>query len=382
MHFFATLMVALGSVFSAVWIVIANSWMQTPAGHRLVLHDGQLRAEVDDFWALICNPSAGPRLLHVVTGAFILGAFFVMSISAWYLLRKKHEEFARRSFTIALVFGTLSCLAAAMSGDLSARVVAEHQPAKLAAFEGHFHSEEGGTPFFLFGIPDEEQERMRLGVSVPGGLSFLVYRDFNKPVQALDQTPKEYRPSVFLPFLCFHIMVGFGTLFIGLTLYALLLRWRGTLFTKRWLLWVFVVMVAAAYLVNQAGWVAAETGRQPWIVYPPHDENGRFDYSQGLLTAKGVSKSISGGQVLTSIGMFGLIYLLLFAVWVYVLNSKIQHGPDELEERPEEKKGGLLEAAGTLAARGGHSLTATDPGDQPARTPEGGLRGAPPTDPQ
>lgn len=347
MHFFATLMVALGSIFSAVWIVIANSWMHTPTGATFVMHEGKERAVVHDFWAMIMNPSAGPRLLHVLTGAFILGSFFVMSISAYYLLKKRHEDFAKRSFTIALIFGTLSSLGAAFTGDMSARMVAEHQPAKLAAFEGHFKTEAGGTPFYLFGIPDEKEERVKFGISVPGGLSFLVYRDWNKPVQGLDKTAKEDRPPVLIPFICFHIMAGAGTMFVGLTLYALLLRWRGTLFEKRWLLRVFVFMVLLAYLVNQVGWIAAEVGRQPWIVYGH------------LRTSEGVSKSIVGEQVLMSIILFGLIYLMLFAVWLFVLNNKIQHGPDDTPEGPPADSN-LLEAAGTMAARGGHSLTAAD----------------------
>jgi cytochrome d ubiquinol oxidase subunit I len=349
MHFFATCMVALGSIFSAVWIVIANSWMQTPAGYKLVTKDGLVRAEVTDFWEMICNPSAGPRLLHTVVGAFILGAFFVMSISAFYLLRRRHEEFARRSFTLALVFGAISSIGAAITGDMSARLVAEHQPAKLAAMEGHFETGTGPTPLYIFGIPDEEEQRVKFGLYIPYGLTFLVHHDFSTPVEGLDKTLPENRPPVMLPFLCFHLMVGLGSFFIALTLFALYLRWRGTLFEKRWLLRVFVVTVVGAYLVNQAGWVTAEVGRQPWVVY-------------GMLrTRDAVSKSLSGDQVLSSIILFGLIYLMLFAVWVYVLNSKIQHGPDSLEEPPPQTTPeGLLEAAGSLAARGGRSLTTAD----------------------
>jgi cytochrome d ubiquinol oxidase subunit I len=361
MHFFATCMVALGSLFSAVWIIVANSWMQTPAGFKLVTKDGLVRAEVTDFWEMVCNPSTGPRLLHTVIGAYILGAFFVMSISAFYLLRRRHEEFARRSFTLALIFGAISSIGAAVTGDMSARLVAEHQPAKLAAMEGHFESGTGPTPLYIFGIPDEEEQRVKFGLYIPYGLTFLVHHDFSTPVEGLDKTPPENRPPVMLPFLCFHLMVGLGSFFIALTLYALYLRWRGTLFEKRWLMWVFVVTVVGAYLVNQAGWVTAEVGRQPWVVYGQ------------LRTSDAVSKSLSGDQVLSSIILFGLIYVMLFAVWVYVLNSKIQHGPDAVEEPPPETTpGGLLEAAGSLAARGGRSLTTAGetPPAQPSATSE------------
>lgn len=322
MHFFSTLMVALGSMFSAVWIVVANSWMQTPAGFHLVDDNGFMRAEITDFWAMVFNPSSVIRLTHTLIGAEILGAFFVMSISAFYLLRGKHLEVARKSFAVALVWGTLFSWGALISGDGHATQVAKTQPAKLAAFEGHYHTGTGGAPLHLFGIPDEEARAIRWGVAIPGGLSFLTHRDFNKPVPGLDQFPERDWPPVTIPFVTFHLMVGLGTAFIALTTASLFLWWRGVLFRMRWLLWVFVFAVLGPYVANQAGWAVAEVGRQPWIVY-------------GLLrTEDGVSKVVSGNAVLGSILMFGFIYFLLFLVWVFVMNDKIQHGPDPVPEMP------------------------------------------------
>ncbi|MBR9974135.1 MAG: cytochrome ubiquinol oxidase subunit I [Bacteroidetes bacterium] len=342
-HFFSTVMVSLGSMFSAVWIVVANSWMQTPTGFHIVGEGMSARAEITDFWAMVFNPSSVDRLVHTLIGAFILGAFFVMSITAWYILHGRHVRLSKQSFTIALVFGTIASLAALVTGHQQANTVSHTQPAKLATFEGHFKT--GPADLYLFGFPDETREMVRYGLAIPGGLSFLLHGDFDTPVTGLDQFAPEDRPPLQIPFQAYHLMVTFGMYFIGLTLFASFLRWRGTLFDKRWLLWVFVVSVIGPYISNQAGWVAAEVGRQPWIVY-------------GLLrTSDALSKAVSAGEVLTSIIMFTIIYLLLLAVWLYVMNEKIKHGPDEPTVAVEGAKGGLLDTISTLADHGGPSMT-------------------------
>jgi len=330
-HFFATLMVALGSIFSSVWIVVANSWQQTPAGSHLVEHtiNGHafLRAEIVDFWALVFNPSTVHRLVHVWFAAFTLGAMFAMSISAWYLLRGRHIEFAKRSFTGSLLLATLASLAQLGSGHFNAEMVAEHQPAKLAAFEGHFRTGESGTPLYLLGWPDEQTREVKAGVAVPGALSLLVHKDFRTPVTGLDRLQDSYgSPPVWLSFQTYHLMIGLGMLFIASTLWACWSWWRGTLFQQRWLLWYFVFGVSLAFVANEVGWAAAEVGRQPWIVYPTAGPDGAV--SGGLQTVEAVSEVVTSGQVLGSIIMFGFIYLLLFILWVYLLNRAIQRGPD------------------------------------------------------
>lgn len=349
MHFFSTLMVALGGMFSAVWIVVANSWMQTPAGFHIVGQGVLARAEITDFWAMVFNPSSMIRLTHVLIGAFVLGAFFVMSISAYYVLRRRHLEVAQRSFLVALVVGALFSWGSLISGDGHANQVARTQPAKLAAFEGHFETGTGGAPLHVFGIPDEAGRQVRYALAIPGGLSFLVHRDFTRPVPGLDQVDRRDWPPVALTFYTFHLMVALGVLLIALTTLALLFWWRGTLFEQRWLMAAFVVAVLGPYTANQAGWAVAEVGRQPWIVY-------------GLLrTSDGVSKVVPGSAVLTSILMFGFIYFLLFLVWVYVMNDKIQHGPDPLPAMPgRTTPQGFLEAAARPQEAGGRaSLTDT-----------------------
>jgi cytochrome d ubiquinol oxidase subunit I len=371
MHFFATVMVALGSIFSAVWIVIANSWMHTPAGYEVEIltnPDGTqaARAVINDFWAMVLNPSSMARLGHVILGAFIQGAFFVTSISAFYILKGRHLDFARRSFTIALCFGGISCLTIAFSGHEQGRIVARHQPAALAALEGHFES--GPATLYLFGFPDAANKTVNLGVGIPGGLSFLVRDDSRKPVPGLDQFDASDRPPddvLPLIFTAYHLMVGIATLLMALTVLAMILLWRGTLFQKRWLMWAFVSAVLGPILCNQSGWVAAELARQPFIVYPEvewlDDDTpvmNTLGPRPGLRTKEGLSseKAVGADQVLQSIFMFGFVYLLLFLVWVYVLNSKIQHGPDE-EAAPPRSSRGLLEAAAANKPAGGESLT-------------------------
>jgi cytochrome bd ubiquinol oxidase subunit I len=320
MHFFATLMVALGSIFSAIWIVVAISWQQTPAG--FVIRDVATpagivkRAEITDFWSVVFNPSAMDRLVHVLIGALILGAFFVLSISAYYLLKDRHIDFARKSFVTALVVAVIASIAMLASGDSQGRVVARYQPAKLAAMEGVFKSTAAGAPIHVFGIPDSKSRIVRFNIEIPGLLSFLVHRDFKTPVPGLDKFEPD-TPPVVIPFVSFHIMVGLGMYFIALTLYALWCWKRGTLFLKKWLLWVFVFSVIGPFVANELGWVVAEVGRQPWIVY------------NQLRTSDAVSQNLAGSQVFGSIVMFGVIYAMLFAVWIYLLNDKIQKGPSK-----------------------------------------------------
>ena len=314
MHFFSTLMVCLGAHFSALWIVVANSWQQTPAGFHLVARDGAVRAEITDFWALVFNPSSMDRLFHVLIGAWLAGAFFVLSVSAWYLLKRRHEAFARASMKIALAAAMTASLLQLGSGHSSANGVAEHQPAKLAAFEGHYAT--GPGDLTLFGWVDERSETVT-GPAVPGMLSVLVHGSASAPVKGLREFPPEDRPPVQPVFQSYHLMVGIGMGLIGLAALGLFFLWRQSLESKRWLLWAFVLSVLGPQAANQAGWFSAEVGRQPWIV-------------QGLLrTADAGSPVVGAGEVLFSILLFTAIYLLLFVLFLYLLNHKIQHGPLE-----------------------------------------------------
>jgi cytochrome d ubiquinol oxidase subunit I len=316
-HFFSTVMVALGAHFSAVWIVVANCFMQTPAGFQVVTDaSGRTRAEITDFWAMVFNPSTLDRLSHVFMGAWQAGAFLVLSVSAYYLLRRRHEEFARASMKIALVVAVVASLGQLWTGHQSAVGVARHQPSKLAALEGHF-APSAPADLYLFGWVNEAEQRVS-GLKVPGFLSFMVHGDFDRPVTGLGAFKPEDRPPVQLTFQAYHLMVAIGMGLIALSLLALLWWWRGRLFETRWLLWILVFAVLGPQIANQVGWIAAEVGRQPWIVY-------------GLLrTADAASPNVSGSAVAGSMVVFGVIYLLLFALFVYLLDDKIKHGPGDL----------------------------------------------------
>ncbi|MEM0950755.1 MAG: cytochrome ubiquinol oxidase subunit I [Cyanobacteria bacterium P01_H01_bin.74] len=314
MHFVATVMVALGAHFSAVWIVVANSWQQTPAGFHLVEHNGFMRAEITDFWAMVFNPSSVDRLIHVILGAWVAGAFLVVSVSAYYLLKNRDLDVAKAGIKMGLIVAFISCGLQMLSGHSSAVGVSEHQPAKLAAMEGHYVTSESAD-LSLFGWVDEKNQKV-IGPSIPGGLSFLLYQNFTQPVAALDTIKEENRPPVQITFQSFHLMVGIGIALSGLAALGLFLLWRGTLYKNTLVLLALIFSVILPQVANQAGWVTAEVGRQPWVVY-------------GLLKTKhGISPVVKSGDILFSIILFSSVYLLLFALFIFLLNRKIQKGPD------------------------------------------------------
>lgn len=315
MHFFATLMVWLGSMFSAVWIVVANSWQQTPAGYHIVGEGMEARAEITDFWAMVFNPSSVDRLTHVWIGAFLAGAFLVLSVHAWYLLKNRHVELSKKAVKIALLVAGVSSLAQLFTGHQSAEGVAENQPAKLAALEGHFDSL-AVADMYLLGWVDKESEKTS-GIKIPGGLSFLLHYNFDEPVTGLRSFPVEDRPqAINAVFQFYHIMVAIGMALIGISLLGWWLWWRGKLFEHRWFLRLLVLAVMLPQIANQSGWFAAEMGRQPWVVY-------------GLLrTSDALSKVVTANQVLFSLILFFFIYALLLVLFLYLLNKKIVAGPE------------------------------------------------------
>jgi cytochrome bd ubiquinol oxidase subunit I len=323
MHFFSTCMVCLGAHFSALWIVVANSWMQTPIGYKIVTHNGVARAEVTDFWQVVFNPSMLDRLFHTICGAWQAGAFLVISVSAWYVLKNKFTNFARASLRISLTVALIASLLQLASGHHSAQGVGKNQPAKLAAFEALYNTI-SNAPLTAIGYVDEKNERV-VGIQIPGMLSFLDHNNFHTPVTGLDAFAPQDRPPVAASFFFFHGMVTAGMATIGISALGCFFAWRRTLFKQRWLLWVLVFSVLGPQIANQFGWFAAEVGRQPWIVY-------------GLMrTPEGLSKVVQANVVLTSLILFTFIYFLLFAVFIYLLNDKIQHGPHDDDLIPAGK---------------------------------------------
>jgi cytochrome d ubiquinol oxidase subunit I len=304
----------LGAHFSAIWIVVAGSWMQTPAGYHIVGEGMNARAEITDFWAMVFNPSSMERLAHVIMGCWSAGAFLVLSISSYYLLKKKHTEFAKVSIKVGLVVALIACAGQIITGRISAEGVARNQPPKLAAMEGHYEAN-APADMYLWGRVDEKNERVE-GFKVKGLLSYLIHGNTNTPVTGLKAFRKEDRPPVNIVFQSYHWMITIGIFLTLITVIGCVLWWMGKLFEARWLLNIFVWSVLGPQIANQLGWITAEVGRQPWIVY-------------GLLrTSEGLSKAVKAHMVLTSLIMFIIIYSLLFVLFVFLLDQKINHGPD------------------------------------------------------
>jgi cytochrome d ubiquinol oxidase subunit I len=322
-HFLSTIGVFFGSMFSAVWIVVANSWQQTPAGYHIVGEGFDARAEVTSFWEMVFNPSSVDRIIHVWQGAFLAGTFLVLSVHAYYLLKGRYVEISKKAFKIALGLACIFSLTQLFSGHSSAEGVAENQPAKLAAMEGHYQVS-APADLYLFGWVNDKTQKVT-GIKLPGGLSFLVHQDFDEPITGLNEFQKEDRPGqVNAVFQFYHIMVAIGMFLIGITLYGSFLCWRGKLFDKRWVLKIFALSVLLPQIANQLGWFAAEMGRQPWIVYGH------------LRTSEGFSQAVSANQIVFSLLLFMGIYTLLFLLFLYSLNKKIKHGPYNEAEYTDE----------------------------------------------
>lgn len=322
LHYFANICVCLGAHFSAVWIVVANSWMQTPAGFHVVQTPLGPRAEVTQFWEMVFNPSSIDRLCHVVLGCWLTGAFFVISVAAYYLIKQKHQKIAQSMMVIGLSFAMISLLLQLISGDSSARLVAKYQPAKLAAFEGVYQTTPS-TPVSVIGWVDAKEQKVH-SIKIPGALSLMTYGDLATPVTGLDQIPRDEWPNVPLTFQTYHIMVMMWGIMFLIALLGLFYLRKRNLHEKKWLLWTMVFSVLLPHIGQQCGWISAEVGRQPWIIW------------KVLRTSDGVSTAISSAQVSGSITMFLFIYILLFSLFVFLLDRKIKHGPEEIRSKPED----------------------------------------------
>jgi cytochrome bd ubiquinol oxidase subunit I len=321
LHYFSTIMVCLGAHFSAVWITIANSWMQTPAGFKIVGEGAQARAVVTDFWQMLLNPSSIDRLVHVTLGCWLSGIFLILSVAAYYFLKKQHVESADYMMRIGLIAAAVVLVLQLISADVTARGVAFNQPSKFAAIEGVYKTE-GNAPLSLVGWVDEKEQKVK-GVKIPGLLSYLVYRDASKPVVGFDQIPADERPPVQIVYQTYHIMIAMWGLMAFFTIAAFCYWKRKKLRKAKWVLWGLVVSVLFPQIANQVGWMTAEIGRQPWIVY-------------GLLrTSQGASPTIHAHQVSASITMFIVIYLLLLALFLFLLDKKIKHGPEPFVSKME-----------------------------------------------
>lgn len=312
-HYVSTICVSFGATFSATWIVMANSWMQTPAGYKIVGRGIHQRAVITNLWDVYFNPSFLIRLGHVLLGCGLLAIFLLLSVSSYYLLRKKYQEFSKFHIKLSLWAAMVALLLQLWSADSSARSVAKHQPIKLAAMEAIWETRDY-TPFTVIGIVDEKDEKVT-GIAIPGLLSFLTYRDFRTPVKGLNEFPKDLWPSVPLVFYSYRLMIyAWG----AMMLYAIFGLWflhKKTIEKKRWYLWLSVFSIFFPYMANIAGWFTAEVGRQPWIVY------------NVMKTSQGLSKVITGGQVLGSLISFISVFAFLLILFLFLLDRKIRSGP-------------------------------------------------------
>lgn len=309
LHFTATLMVAVGTFFSAFWVISANSWMQTPAGY--ILRDGIFYP--GNWLEIIFNPSFGYRVTHMLLACVISAAFFVAGVAAWYLLKNRERNFSR-VLTWALWVAALLMPVQIFVGDLSGLQVFEYQPIKAAAIEANWETR-AHVPLLLFALPDMEEETNHFEIGIPSGASWILTHEADGVVPGLKSVPEKNRPNVPLVFWSFRVMVGLGLLMLFVSWYGLVLHWRKKLNHSRWFLRLCVAMIPTGFIAVIAGWWVAEVGRQPWIVY------------ELMRTSEAVS-DISTGQVLSSFLAFIGIYSVMFIAYVYYLCKIIRKGPD------------------------------------------------------
>ena len=314
-HWFSALMVFLGSWLSGYFIICTDAWMQHPVGYATSA-DGSVA--LNSFWSLVLNPWAVWQYAHNMCGAAICGAFAMCALGAFYLLSRTHVEQAKIFVKVGIVSGLFfTAMVMGPTGDGQGRLVSQYQPATLAAMEALWETTPG-APLIILGQPNQEEKKIDNPIYVPKMLSFLTYRRWNAEVKGLNAFPETDRPdNVPLLYYSYHIMVGLGTIFAVIMLACVFLWWRGTLWTARWMHWILMLSLPLPYIANTAGWMTAEIGRQPWLVY-------------GLLrTAQGYSKNVSAANGwFTLLGFMGM-YTVLSILFIFLVRREIEHGPEE-----------------------------------------------------
>lgn len=318
-HFLATFMVSLGAHFSAIWIVSANSWMQYPSGYRIVTQpSGERVAQVTNWWEMFLSPTNLSHLTHVLLGAWLAGAFLIISVAAYYLLKNRYHDFAQRSFKIGLTMATIVTILQLISADHLGRKVGTYNPTKLAAFEGVFETKKS-TPAYAFGWVDVDKQKV-YGVKVPGALSFLMHRDLTTPVEGLDKSSKEEWPNIQPVFQVYHLMIWmWGAMFLGCLL-GIYYLWSKRKTLNKWILRYLVISVIFPQIANISGWFSSCMGRQPWTVH------------KLLKTKDSFSSNLTTGQMVGSLTMFVVMYVLFFFLFLFLLDHKVKNGPDTEEE--------------------------------------------------
>ncbi|MGO9590204.1 MAG: cytochrome ubiquinol oxidase subunit I [Candidatus Acidiferrales bacterium] len=324
-HWWAAFLVWLGSWMSGYLIVATDAWMQHPVGYALG-PNGEIM--LSSFWGLLLNPWALAQYAHTMLGAVQTGCFVMAAVGAFYILDKRDEAYARTFVKTGVIVGVIAaCLQLSPTGDMQGRMISQNQPVTLAAMEGLFESQQG-APLAILGQPDVENRRLDNPLMVPDALSFLTYRQWNANVRGLDSFSQDLWPDrIALLYFSYHVMVGLGTIFIAVMLVAVFLLWRRTLYETRWMLWLLMLCAPLPYIANTAGWMTAELGRQPWLIY-------------GLMrTSEGASPSVAAGNVwFTLIGFMGM-YGVLAILWLFLVWREIEIGP---ELRPLDATGAAI----------------------------------------
>lgn len=337
LHFTATLMVAIGTLFSAFWILSANSWMQTPAGFA-VNSAGQFVPA--DWWKLIFNPSFPYRLVHMVLAAYLTTAFVVGAVGAWHLLRDSSREGPRVMFSMAMWMAALVAPIQILAGDQHGLNTLEHQPAKVMAMEGHFQSHPDGAPLILFGWPDQDAATVKYSIEIPKASSLILKHSLDAPLAGLDTVKRTDWPNVPLVFWSFRVMVGLGFLMLGIGVLSLFARWRGKLYHWPWLHRFALAMGPAGFVAVLAGWITTEAGRQPWTVY-------------GMLRTIDSASPLDAPAVATSLLAFVVVYFIVFGMGVFYILHLMAHPPHHGEEGPSSdmpaRASGITPAAGAPA---------------------------------
>ncbi len=310
-YFLSALLVLMGSHLSGLWIIVANSWMQTPAGFEL--YGG--RFVLTDFSTALLNHSTIIRFVHVILASWITGSLFAAGIGSWYLLRKRSQEMMRPLLRISLSLFIVTSLLQFVSGHMHSVRVAHTQPEKMAAFEALWITQKG-APLALFGIPDAEKKKTYLEISLPKMLSFLIAFDSEYEVKGLDAFPIDEEPPVFLSYTAYHIMIILGSLYALISLAGVILLLKNRLFHASWYQRLLLYSIPLPLIANETGWVAAEVGRQPWVVY------------HLMKTSEGASPVVPAWQILLTIILFTVIYLLLFTVFMKLLIKLLDQGPE------------------------------------------------------
>ena len=320
-HWGAAFLVFVGSWISGFFIIVTDAWMQHPVAYHL-LPNGTY--EVSSFWGLMMNPWAWLQYAHNMCGAVVTAAFVMSSVGALYLLQGREVQFGRIFLKLGVITGVIACIVQIFpTGDLHGKYMAKNQPIAIAAMEGQFHSQTG-APIVLMGQPDEQGQKIDNPIAVNDVLSFLIYGTTKAEVKGLDQYPKDLWPTTLpLLFYSYHIMAGLGTYFVALMAVAGFLLWRGKLYTARWLLWPILLSFPLPYIANTAGWMTAEIGRQPWLVY------------NLIRTSAGYSTHIGAGTSLFSLLGFLGMYTVLSILWILLVYHIIDKGPETAETLSE-----------------------------------------------